>query len=1012
MMEIILSISVLLQVAAAVLAVRLIKITETRTAWILIAAGFVMMALRRIFDAAPFFSMRMTHEISVIDHVVGVVISVVMLAGVALLAPHFYSIRKSEKALRESEERYRTLVENLNVGVYRSTGEHRGRYLQVNPAMIKIFGYEAIEDFMNVTITDLYREPEDRRTFVDKIKEFGYVRNEELALRKKDGTPITVSVTAVAQFEENGDIKWIDGVTEDVTERKQAEAALRESEEKYRSLATTADSMYMIDRNFRYILINEGHLSRFGLPLDKVIGKSYSDFHSKEASQEFMGIAERVFKSGNPIQYEYQSERDGQFFLRTLSPVKSHDGSETTALTVVSKNIMDRKRMEEKLRDSEQRLHNVIQGSPIPAFVIGKEHRVLYWNKALENLSGINAEEVVGTGDQWRAFYRKERPCLADILVDQKLETIPYWYPDKYIKSSLIKEAYEASDFFPDLGDTGKWLQFTAAVIRDSYGEVIGAIETLEDITERKHAEEELKNSEMMLQSVVEGSPIPTFVIGKDHRVMYWNKALEELSGINAEAVVGTTHSWRAFYRTERPCMADLIVDQALDALPRWYFEKFTKSRLLDEAYEATDFFPELGGTGKWLQFMAAVIRDAQGNLVGAIETLEDITERKRAEEELIRVEKLESLGIFAGGIAHDFNNLLSIMLRHIVLVKISLTDEQQEALGEGLEIAEKVGHQAKELAHRLITFAKGGEPLRKIGSISQLLVNTVDLSLSGSNVNCEYSLPDYLWPVEMDDVQIRQVINNLVVNAREAMPEGGQLHVYAENVNVTAGNGLPLKEGKYVKFSLRDQGIGISGDDLSKIFDPYFTTKPSGIARGMGLGLAICYSIIKKHDGFIGVESELGAGSTFSVYLPATPPEDLSKKDGKDKAAKKVGKILVMDDDEAVRSATGIVLNYLGYDVEYAKDGVEAIEIYRSAKEKGQSFSAVILDANIPDGMGGKETMKELLAIDPHVKGIIACGYLDDQSLSEFRKFGFYGAVEVSFDIEKMKDILDDLLK
>jgi len=1012
MMELILFISVLLQVVAAVLAVKLIKITETRAAWILIAAGFVLMVLGRIVDVFPFFSIKITHELSIINDFVDVLISVVMLAGVALLAPHFYSIRQSEKALRESEERYRTLVENLNVGVYRTTGEYRGRYLQVNPAMIKIFGYESVEEFMNVAISELYRDPEGRIKFVNKIKEFGYVRNEELALRKKDGTPITVSVTAAAQFEDNGEIKWIDGVTEDVTEQKQAEAALRESEEKYRSLATTADSMYMIDRNFRYILMNEGHLSRFGLPLDKVIGKSYSDFHSQEASKEFCEIAERVFKTGEPVQYEYKSERDGQFFLRTFSPVKSPDGKETTTVTIVSKNITDRKQIEEKLKDSEQRLHNVIQGSPIPAFVIGQDHRVLYWNRALEELSGIRAEEVIGTRDQWRAFYREGRPCLADLLVDQALEVIPQWYPDKYIKSSLIKEAYEASDFFPEMGEGGKWLRFTAAVIRDSHGELISAIETLEDITERKHAEEELRNSELRLQSVIQSSPIPTFVIGKDHRVMYWNKALEELSGIKAEDVIGTTHYWRAFYSKERPCMADLIVDQALDAVPQWYFEKFMKSRLLDEAYEATDFFPELGDTGKWLRITAAVIRDAQGNLVGAIEALEDVTERKRAEEELIRVEKLESLGIFAGGIAHDFNNLLSVMLRNIFFAKLSLTDEQQEAWGEGLEIAEKVGHQAKELAHRLITFAKGGEPIRKIGSISQLLVNSVDLSLSGSNVNSEFSLHDDLWPVEMDDVQIRQVINNLIVNAREAMPEGGVIHVYAENINVTAGNSLPLKEGKYVKLSVRDKGIGISKDDLPKIFDPYFTTKPSGTARGMGLGLAICYSIIKKHDGFIGVESELGAGSNFSVYLPASPPEDFSKKVEKERAAKKGGRILVMDDDDSVRNATGVVLNYLGYDVEYAKDGSEAIDLYISAKEKGQSFSAVILDLNVPGGMGGKEAIKELLAIDPHIKGIISCGYSDDPSVSEFRKFGFYRAIEVPYDIEKMKNILDDLLK
>ena len=745
MLEIILLISVFLQVIAAFLALRLIRITEVRTAWILMAIGLVLMALGRIVDVLPFFSIKITPELNLLNDWVDIFISFIMVAGVALLAPLFYSIRQSEKALRESEERYRTLVDNVNVGVYRSTGDVDGRYLQVNPAMIKIFGYESIEEFIRGPIINLYQEPEGRKKFLEKIKECGNVRNEELALRKRDGTPIQVSVTAAAQFESNGQIKWIDGVTEDITERKQAE--------------------------------------------------------------------------------------------------------------------------------------------------------------------------------------------------------------------------------------------------------------------------EKLKNSELRLQSVIQSSPIPTFVIGKDHKVLYWNKALEELSGIKTEDVIGTTHYWRAFYSKERPVMADLMVDQALEAIPQWYFEKYMKSRLLDEAYEATDFFPELGESGKWLRFTAAVIRDFNGNLVGAIETLEDVTERKRAEEELIRVKKLESLGIFAGGIAHDFNNLLSVMLRNIFAVKLSFADEKED-LVEGLEIAEKVGLQAKELAHRLITFAKGGEPIRKVGSISLLLKDSVDLSLSGSNIKCEFSLHNDLWPIEMDDVQIRQVIHNLVVNAREAMPEGGIISIQAENMNVSAWNGLPLKEGKYVKWSVKDQGVGIPQEDLLKIFDPYFTTKPTGTARGMGLGLAICYSIIKKHDGFINVESEPGIGATFFVYLPASPREELLKKTGIDGVVKKGGKILIMDDEETVRSATGVVLNYLGYDVKYAKDGSEAVDLYKSEQAKGQPFSAVILDLHVPGGMGGKEAMKELLAIDPYVRVIITCGYSDDPAISDLRNSGMCRTVDVPYDIEKMKEILDNILK
>jgi len=1008
--EVILIISAVLQIVAAFLALRLIRITEVRTAWILVALGLVLMAVGRLIDVLPFMSIEVENDILILNEWISFFISILMVLGVSLIAPLFYAIRQSEKALRESEERYRTLVENVNVGVYRSTGDIEGRHLQVNPAMAKIFAYGSIVEFMSIPIANHYVDPQGRKHFVKKIKEHGYVRNEELALRKKDGTPITVSVTAVAQYDNNGEVKWIDGVTEDITERKLAEEALRESEEKYRSLATTADLMYMIDRDFKYTLMNEKYLSRFGLPLDKILGRHYSEFHSEETAKAFVRTVESVFESGAPVQHEYRSERDGQYFLRTFSPVKSPDGKATTAVTVVSKNITDRKQIEEKLRESEQRLYSIIQGSPIPAFVIGKDRRVLSWNRALEELTGIKAIDVVGTKQHWRAFYREERPCMADLLVEQILESIPQWYADKYITSKLIEDAYEATDFFPELGDSGKWLRFTAAAIRDYRGELVAAIETLEDVTERTQAEEALKDSEQRLHSIIQGSPIPAFVIGKDHKVIYWNKALEELSGVKAEEVIGTKRQWRAFYREERPCMADLLVDDAMELIPQWYFDKYIKSQFLEKAYEATDFFPEMGDSGKWLRFTASTVRDFKGNLVGAMETLEDVTDRRRAEDELIRVKKLESLGIFASGIAHDFNNLLSVMLRNIFAAKLSLAEEE-ELPQEGLEIAEKVGLQAKELAHRLITFAKGGEPIRKVGSISQLLRNTTDLSLAGSNVKCMFSLPDDIWPVEMDDVQIRQVIHNLVTNAREAMPKGGVITINAENMDVTANGNLPLKEGRYVRWSLKDRGVGIPKEDLQKIFDPYFTTKPTGTARGMGLGLAICYAIINKHDGFITVESEPGVGSTFFVYLPAFPQDASVMKTETGSADAGVRRILVMHNDETVLHATGIVLNFLGYNAECTNNGDEAVNLYKKAVEANKHFAAVIIGLGVSDGKGAEEAIKELLQIDPHVRAILSSGYTDDPVALEFEKFGFKEVVAIPYDMEKMKEVLNRIL-
>jgi PAS domain S-box-containing protein len=296
--------------------------------------------------------------------------------------------------------------------------------------------------------------------------------------------------------------------------------------------------------------------------------------------------------------------------------------------------------------ETEHLLQSIIQGFSIPAFVIGRDHKVIYWNKALEKLSKIPMRNVVGTNEHWRAFYAEARPCMADLLVDEKLERIPNWYEGKYTKSGLLEDAYEATDFFPALGKDGRWLRFTAAAIRDSRGRIIGAVETLEDITEHRVAELARLQSEQLLFSIIEGLPFPTFVIGMDHRVLYWNRALEQLSKIPAKEVIGTTQHWRAFYANERPCMADLLIDQSLETIPEWY-KGVSKSKLLEETFKAEGFFPDLGDKGRWLWFTAATIRNSKGVLVGAIETLGDFTEQKTerdiAARKLIESEKRRS---------------------------------------------------------------------------------------------------------------------------------------------------------------------------------------------------------------------------------------------------------------------------------------------------------------------------------------------------------------------------------
>ena len=458
------------------------------------------------------------------------------------------------------------------------------------------------------------------------------------------------------------------------------------------------------------------------------------------------------------------------------------------------------------------------------------------------------------------------------------------------------------------------------------------------------------------------------------------------------------------------PGMADLLVDESPEEIPKWYRSQYVQSKLIDEAYLGTDYFPALGEKGTWLRFTAAVIRDSGGKLIGAVETLEDITELKRAEEELTKVKRLESLGTMADGVAHDFSSLLSAMLRNIFVAKISVTDDDT-VIEQGLEIAEKAGLQAKELANRLITFAQGGNPVRKVASIAALLRETAALPLQDSNVHCNFDLPDDLWPVEIDDKQMKQVVKNLISNAREAMPNGGVVYVRAQNVTVFGSDSLPLKEGKYVKWSVEDHGTGIAEEHRERIFEPYFTTKQKSDTTGIGLGLAICYSIVKKHDGFIAVHSEQQVGTTVDVYLPAAEAESIAgvSAAAQDSALRRK-RILVMDHDPVMRDVIGIMLNFLGYASEFAKDDKEAVRLFKRAVDDQQPFAASILDANTPESKGAEETLRSLLKMDPQAKAVIAGNDPRQPVMSEFRRYGFSAAVARPYSMDTLKIVLNDL--
>ncbi|MBI3949912.1 MAG: GAF domain-containing protein [Acidobacteria bacterium] len=522
-----------------------------------------------------------------------------------------------------------------------------------------------------------------------------------------------------------------------------------------------------------------------------------------------------------------------------------------------------------------------------------------------------------------------------------------------------------------------------------------GVANVLAEATERKQAEEalaaETERLAVTLRSIGDG----VITTDTDGRVVLINKVAELLTGRTQEEAVDKPLG-EVFHiinkKTGERC--ENAVERVLKA---------------GEVVGLTNHTALLArdGTERIIADSGAPIRDRQGKIFGVVLVFRDITEKQKTEEELLKAQKLESLGLLAGGIAHDFNNILTTILGNITLAEADMRPGDH-ILGR-LVAAETAALRAKDLTYQLLTFSKGGAPIKKTTSIAEIIKESASFALRGSNVRCEFSIPDDLWPVEVDEGQMSQVIQNLIINADQAVPEGGIIHICVKNVTREADADLSLaNQQKYVNITITDHGVGIPEEHLPKIFDPYFTTKPGGI----GLGLATTYSIIKKHEGHITVASKVGVGTTTTIYLPASEKQLSIKKIESERPCSGQGKILVMDDEQMIRDLTGHILKRFGYQAEFARDGAEAIAIYTKAKESGAPFDAVIMDLTIPGGMGGKEAIKRLAEIDPQVKAIVSSGYCNDPVMSNFREYGFSGCVAKPYRVEDLTQTLHAVLR
>ncbi|PKM76723.1 MAG: hypothetical protein CVU90_11100 [Firmicutes bacterium HGW-Firmicutes-15] len=793
-------------------------------------------------------------------------------------------------------------------------------------------------------------------------------------------------------------------------ERQQMEKALRESEAKFRTLAGTAPALIYVQsqsvEDGPLIYFNSGYKSIIGYSSEEALNMSWRDFvHPDYQELAQQGIQVRRQNDCHTVRYEAKFlTKSGEERWGDLS-ASSIEWEGKPAIIGIIYDITERKQMEEELRQARDELEmRVTERIAELSIVNEKLQQEIVAHKQVE-------QDLMISEARYRAIIENQTELVIRALPDTTLTFVnealvrffgkqPEYFIGNSLLASMVKEDQSGvleklTALTPENPDTAhtvrvvqkggriSWHEWTSRAIFDNQ-QIVEYQAVGRDVTKRKKAEEALKRNEANFKKLAETSPALIYVFKEDHLVYANSRAKLVMGYIDDE--ICQLNTWEIVHPDYREFVRHASIARRKGELVPPYEIKL------------------IGKQGQQIWgYLSADIIDYEGQDAN-LGVIIDITERKKLEEDLLKATKLESLGILAGGIAHDFNNILTVISGNISLAKMIMDSENE--ISELLNEVEKATFQARDLTQQLLTFSKGGAPIKETASIQELLLDSASFVLRGSNVSCTFTLPDDLWAVNIDKGQISQVVNNLIINADQAMPEGGLIQLAAENI-LTVTTGLSLPAGKYVKISIKDQGMGIPEKHLAKVFDPYFTTK----RKGHGLGLATCYSIIKKHAGDIRIHSELGVGTTIIIYLPACREKAVVKKDLPPTALFGQGKILIMDDEAIVRETLGRMLRHLGYNTAIASDGQEAIELYLIAQEIGEPYDAVIMDLTIAGGMGGKEAVKRLRRIDSQAKVLVSSGYSNDPVMADFKKYGFCGIIPKPYEIAGVNQALYEVI-
>jgi PAS domain S-box-containing protein len=630
-------------------------------------------------------------------------------------------------------------------------------------------------------------------------------------------------------------------------------------------------------------------------------------------------------------------------------------------------NVFRRRIAEGIAHENEEKYRFLIENSSDLIVRFHPDGYFQFVSPSFSELVGYSEEELLHT--QYMPFVHPDDRAITRKMLDS-LNRSPF---SSYIEHRILTP------------QGWKWIAWSNKAARGAKDEIIAVVSAGHDITDRMDAERKIRENEERFRLMIEESPIPIVVTNTQNTILILNNCFIETFGYSREEMKTLDNWWMSAYPDE---------NYRKDIIEMWNSQRGEGEVRLHESRAMCK-----DGSQREVEYLITSVG------LWYLIYLYDVTEKKKMEMEINKIQRIESIGILAGGIAHDFNNLLTAILGNVSICRSTVQgdDEIYEYLGE----AETACLKARELTRQLLTFSKGGDPVKKTGSVAELIKESVTFLLRGSKVRYSFDFPESPWLANFDEGQMSQVFSNLIINAREAMPEGGKLSVIMENFHFNGVPPIPIKPGTYIKIMFQDNGKGIPKSDLKRIFDPYYTTKP----MGHGLGLASVFSILSKHEGYIYAESELGQGTVFSILLPALEDNgmvDIIKKTG---LILGKGKILLLDDDEQVQKTVDSMLKILGYDVQCAGDGDQAIEMYKNAAETGNPFIAVLLDLTIPGGKGGLDTLKILKEIDPKVKAIVVSGYSNDPVMANYKKHGFCGVLEKPYKIEAISEMLYEVI-